>query len=493
VGATGTGKRYDRIAVLYFRHQTDDPDLTYIAAGLTEALIDTLRRVPDLAVVSKGGVAPYRQSTVGADSIARALGVAALLSGALEGSADQFTVLLQLIDRSGRPEDKPRSIRGPLRDMRLLQDSIASAALSLLGRTGSRPPSAWMLVQRARQARIEGDSLLRANDTAGYRRAFAAAESLAASAEALEPDSWEPLVIRATLAYRRTRHAPNDTSIARRETDAGLRYVNRALQVAPNNLDAIDLRAHLSYWRWLLSLDRDTLTLNGLLRTAQGDLEKVVRARPSQAESWVSLSHVYYQTGSLADVKKAAQKAYELDPFLSNADVVISRLFYASYDLAEFNDASRWCSEGRRRFPADAKFVVCKLYLLTTPATTPDVRLAWVLADSATRLASSHEREYQRLEGRMMVAATLARAGLSDSSRRVAERSRGSGEIDPTRDLAYAEAFVHTLRNDPTAAIEALRIYLAANPGKRASIAEDPSWWFRDLSRDPRFSRLVKE
>jgi hypothetical protein len=91
----------------------------------------------------------------------------------------------------------------------------------------------------------------------------------------------------------------------------------------------------------------------------------------------------------------------------------------------------------------------------------------------------------------MMVAATLARANLPDSARRLVQRSRGNSEIDPTRDLIYAEAFVNTLLGDTTAAIEALKTYLVANPEKRASLAQDPSWWFRPLENSPRFRDLV--
>jgi eukaryotic-like serine/threonine-protein kinase len=150
-----------------------------------------------------------------------------------------------------------------------------------------------------------------------------------------------------------------------------------------------------------------------------------------------------------------------------------------------------YCEEGKHRFPADFKFVECELYLLTSRAREPDVPLAWKLADSTTRLAPEQEREYQRLNSQMMVAATLARANLPDSARRVAQRSRGSSELDPTRDLVYAEAFVNTLLGDTTAALEALKVYLVANPEKRSSLAQDPSWWFRPLENNARFRELV--
>jgi hypothetical protein len=55
----------------------------------------------------------------------------------------------------------------------------------------------------------------------------------------------------------------------------------------------------------------------------------------------------------------------------------------------------------------------------------------------------------------------------------------------------YAEAFVNTLLGDTIAAIEALKVYLAANPAKRSSLASDPSWWFRPLENSARYRNLV--
>jgi serine/threonine-protein kinase len=61
-----------RIAITYFDDASSGHSLGYLADGLTESLIDALDRV-DLDVVSAGGVAPFRNSTIARDSIARTL------------------------------------------------------------------------------------------------------------------------------------------------------------------------------------------------------------------------------------------------------------------------------------------------------------------------------------------------------------------------------------------------------------------------------------
>jgi len=85
----------------------------------------------------------------------------------------------------------------------------------------------------------------------------------------------------------------------------------------------------------------------------------------------------------------------------------------------------------------------------------------------------------------------LARAGLIDSAKRVAERARADATIDPTRDLAYFEAAARMIMGDKDEAMRLLTTYVAANPQSRASMAKDQTWWFRDLRSDPRWQTLI--
>jgi hypothetical protein len=64
--------------------------------------------------------------------------------------------------------------------------------------------------------------------------------------------------------------------------------------------------------------------------------------------------------------------------------------------------------------------------------------------------------------------------------------------VDPSRDLANMAAFVYVLLGDRQAALDQLRVYLAANPQRRESFATDPGWWFRPLEGSPEWRRLVE-
>jgi hypothetical protein len=93
--------------------------------------------------------------------------------------------------------------------------------------------------------------------------------------------------------------------------------------------------------------------------------------------------------------------------------------------------------------------------------------------------------------GQMLVALALARAGLKDSARAVALRSRGDATTDPTRDQALIESLVRILLEDKDEALRLLSVYIATNPQFRASLARDQTWWFQSLRDDPRYKALV--
>jgi hypothetical protein len=131
--------------------------------------------------------------------------------------------------------------------------------------------------------------------------------------------------------------------------------------------------------------------------------------------------------------------------------------------------------------------------MLTTQEREPDVARAWRLADSVAEMAPASRKEFYRLNSNIFVAAVLARAGLTDSARKVAMRSLGDEVISPTRDLSLVAGFALLQAADTTAALDQLKIYFAANPAMRQAYGEQPGWWFRGISSDPRYRRLTAQ
>jgi len=504
-GTALVGLDRHNIAVLYFEDQSPKHDLEHVADGLTEGLISALGAVQGLNVVSKGGVAPYRGGTIARDSIARALRVGTLVMGSVEQESDSLRVTVRLLDDAGTEISKA-AFKRSAKDLVSLSDSLSQEAAVLIRqrlgesvqlirtRAGTQSTDAWSTFQRSVRARDRGDSLYRAGDADGFTREYQTADTLARVAERLDRSWPDPIVLRGTLNYWRSRRATDDPGLANRTIDSGLAHAERALALDKSNPEALELRGNLNYWRYLRGLEPDPVKRAALFRSAQEDLEQATQLNSGLASAYAMLSHLYanHPDKSMVDVILAASKALEKDAYLSNADAVLNRLAHATYDLGQFSDADRWCGLGRGRFPSDPRFVECELLIMTSKLNPPDPAKAWRLADSVLALtADDLDRRYQRLNTRVLVAGVLARAELKDSARALLRTARVDPEVDPSSDLANTAAFVWTLVGDTVEALNQIKTYLVANPNRVADFRDNINWWFRGISNDPRYRAIV--
>ncbi|MDH4130768.1 MAG: protein kinase [Gemmatimonadota bacterium] len=493
------------IAVLYFDDLSQKKDLGYVADGLTEGLISVLGSVQGLTVVSRGGVAPYRGGAVPRDSIARALRVGTLVMGSVEPESDSLRVTLRLLDDAGTEMDRA-TFKKSGKDLIALSDSLSQEAAVLIRkrigeavqlsrtRAGTQNTDAWATYQRAVNARSRGDSLFQADDMAGFAREYAVADSFAALAEGLDPKWTDPIVLRGTLNYWRSRRATDDPGLANKTIDAGLEQAARALAIDRNSAEALELRGNLDYWRVLRDLEPDPARQRELFASAQRDLEQATQLNPSLASAYATLSHLYanHPGKTLVDVVLAATKALEKDAYLSNAAQVMRRLADANYDLGQFSDADRWCGEGRRRFPTSPRFAECELIIMTSKLRDPDPAAAWRTADTVVALTPDPvEQRYQRLNTRALVAGVVARAGQLDSARSLLRSIKPDPEADPASDVANTAAYMWLLAGDTTESLNQITAFLVANPSRKADFRDNPGWWFRGISEDPRYKAIV--
>ena len=492
------------IAVTYFEDLTPNHSLGYVAGGLTEQLIDRLGQVKTLSVISRGGVAPFRGTTVSPDSIARALHVGTLVRGSVEQEGSTIRVNVRLLDGSGADFQRA-AFEQPTAKVLVLADTlVTNVALMIrrrLGeevklrtqREGAHNADAWALVQRATERREAGERVMASNDTAGVLTAFRSADSMLAQATALDPRWPEPEVNRALIDYRASRFFGDSPLRAAPWIDSGVVHARRAHDLDPQNAMAFELQGTLRYWRYLLGLEPDVHKADDSLRAAETDLESATKLNPAQAGAWAALSHLYAVKQDMAGSKLAARRAYEEDAYLANADLVLWRLFGTSYDLEQFPEAVHWCDVGGQRFPAEPRFVECRLRLMATPAVHTTPSEIWKRADQLVALAPEGERPFRRGQGQALAAAALASTGSVDSARHVLSRISLAADADPTRDVDMDKAFAWTLAGDKDAALRAIKVYLTANPGQGSGLADDNGWRFRALRDDPRFQALVQK
>ena len=495
------------IAVMYFDDRSPKKDLGYLADGLTESLIDELSAVPQLKVASRNGSAAFKgKAGVPTDSIARTLKIGTLVNGTIEPAGDgRVRVVVRLDDALSGNQLGKTQIELPTGNGLALQDSIARQVSlflrksvgkeiqDLTSKAGTTNPAAWEAMQRARQTLSDVDALIKARDVPAALKKVSEADAALAKVEAMDPGWRTPIVERAWLGYRTARLVGSGSPDYTKWIDGGLAHAERALKQSPGDPEAIEVRGTLHYLQWLTNLAPNPAAAAALIASAEQDLSATTQANAQRASAWNTLSHLLLNKGQLSEAKLAAETAYQVDPFLTNADLTIHRLFLASLDLQSREEADKWCTELRARFPQSYRSTECKLWLYALPTSTkPNMQEVWKTYDEYVRVSPPNVQEFDKLKGKMIVGLAYLRAGLPDSAKALAESAQGDPQIDPRRETTNLAAIIYAQAGDKDTAIRLITKWFAANPQQRATASNDDAWWLRDLRSDPRYKALVK-
>ena len=76
-----TASGINSVAVLPFANASDDPNMEYLSDGISESLINSLSRLPQLKVIARSSSFKYRDEDVDLQEVAKALGVQAIVTG----------------------------------------------------------------------------------------------------------------------------------------------------------------------------------------------------------------------------------------------------------------------------------------------------------------------------------------------------------------------------------------------------------------------------
>jgi TolB-like protein len=497
------------VAVLYFEDVSPGGDLGYVADGITEALIEQLDEVPSLDVVSRNGVIPFRDGDLRSDSIARILRVGTLVEGAVDQRGDELRISTRLVDGFSGADIERAAVAIPAGEFLAARDSVAASVALLLRqrlgedvrvrelRSGTSSDEAWAFAQRAERLATDAEEEFeRAEDPALSVARYVEADSLLALAEVLDPE-WTYLAgARARAAYRRAWFTATigDLETAMSEIDVGIDHANRGLALDPRDGYALEQRGTLRLLGVQMASalgESDTEVLDGLAEGARADLEAAVAADPSLATAHAMLSFFLAGGDDYVGAIISGQRALEEDAYLRGAERIYDRLVFAQYQVGQFNDARRWCDEGRARFPDDYRFVECQLWMLTTPGEEPDVQAAWDLRGQLVPMVPEPIRSLRRGVADVMVAGVLMRAELPDSADGVLARIDRSEDVDPQSLTLQYEAGMRASTGDLEGGLEALRRYVASTPGGTFPQAEARHWWWRDLQSDPGFRSLL--
>jgi TolB-like protein len=120
------------IAVLPFDNLSGDPEQAYFVDGITEDIITTLSKVPQLFVIARNSTFVYKGRAVDVKQVAAEQGVRYVLEGSVRKAGNRVRISAQLIDASGGHHLWADRYDGDLDDVFALQDEITQEIVTAL-------------------------------------------------------------------------------------------------------------------------------------------------------------------------------------------------------------------------------------------------------------------------------------------------------------------------------------------------------------------------
>ncbi|MEO7674516.1 MAG: protein kinase [Pyrinomonadaceae bacterium] len=170
-------RQINSIAVLPFVNVGDDLSSEYLSDGLSENLINTLSRLPQLKVIARSSSFRYRGENIDIQDAGRKLGVGAILTGRVVRRGDDLQISIELINTADNTH-----IWGEIYNRRLsgalsLPEEIAQAVsqklqLELTGAQERQMAKQMTQSPQAYQAYLNGIFFRRKNGTENIRKAI---------------------------------------------------------------------------------------------------------------------------------------------------------------------------------------------------------------------------------------------------------------------------------------------------------------------------------
>ncbi len=202
----GSGAEIRKLAVLPLANMSGDPGQEYFADGMTEALTLELAKIKSLRVISRTSAMQYRNTTKPMPTVARELGVDALVEGSVLRAGDDVRITAQLIRGATDEHLWADSYDGTIASILRLQKDVALAIAKEIN-------AALTFEERSRLAQ----------------------------APRVNPEAYE-------MYLRARRFGGNPTA---KNLDEGVQLLHRAIALAPDFADAY---AVLALGHWMLAL-----------------------------------------------------------------------------------------------------------------------------------------------------------------------------------------------------------------------------------------------
>jgi TolB-like protein/Tfp pilus assembly protein PilF/predicted Ser/Thr protein kinase len=301
---SGAGESIDSLAVIPFTNVTADPNADYLSEGLTESLISSLSRLPDLTVRPRSAVVRYKSSDVDLQKAAGELKVNGVVTGRVTQRGDTLQVAVELTDvRTNRnlwSERYNRKVTDALAVQREIGEEVSArlrehlngAQKAEVHRGETNDPEAYALYLKGRH---EWDK----------RTPEGLEKSKQYFQQAVEKDANYARPYVGLAEYYLA--LPDYTYAATKDTNPSLKiFARKALELDDTLAEAHAALATAASndWEW---------------EAAEKEYVRALALEPNSARNHV-LFGLYWETlGNLDKGREQCQKAVELEPLNLNA------------------------------------------------------------------------------------------------------------------------------------------------------------------------------
>src|SRR6266481_3678512 len=316
------------IAVLPFENLSEEKANAYFADGIQDEILVRLAKIADLKVISRTSTQHYKSAPENLRKVGKELGVAHLLEGSVQRTADRVRVNAQLIDARTDAHLWAQTYDRDLADVFAIQSEIAKAIAGQLQAKLSpnekkaieQPPTtdlaAFDLYSRAKSL------LLTTNGSATRESDLRKAIELLGEAVKRDPSFFDAYC---QLAYA---HEQLYAVFGTDHTPPRLALAEAALQAA-TRLRPDAGETHLARAQYLYFGRRD-------YAGALAELERARRALPNDPRLFELIGYILRRRGQQEEGLRNLQRAVELDPrnFYTLQQIALSYQFLGRYGEA---------------------------------------------------------------------------------------------------------------------------------------------------------------
>ncbi len=311
----------DSIAVLPFENTSKNPELAYVADGLSESLIDRLSQLPHLKVISRNSSFQFRDPNVNVQDVASKLGVRAIVTGSVTQVGDDLNIRIDIVDAIENRHLAGGQYRRKAGDILTIQREIAQTAAEQLRLKLTDPQSRRFA----------------ANDTENSE------------------------------AYRYYLNGLVELNGPQDVRSRALEYFERAISLDPN-FAAAHTEIAWVYW----SRANGSSDPNELMPKAKAAVERALSSDPDNAKAHAVTAMVNEYEFAWADAEKEYQRAIELNP---NLDFARNNYAFFLSVMGRQNEALAQLEQQSLRDPLNRRLALLHKAIVLTQGRSFDAAL----------------------------------------------------------------------------------------------------------------------